>query len=62
MNSASALTINAPMHRHNIDHLPEIIDFAVEVGAQRLEIAHIQYYAWAQRQPRRAAADAREIS
>ena len=42
------LTINAPMHRQNIDHLPQIIDFAVEVDAQRIEIAHIQYYAWAQ--------------
>jgi pyrroloquinoline quinone biosynthesis protein E len=42
------LTINAPMHRQNIAHLPRIIDFAVEVDAQRIEIAHIQYYAWAQ--------------
>jgi len=43
------LTINAPMHRQNLDHLPEIIDFALEVGAQRIEVAHIQYYAWAER-------------
>jgi PqqA peptide cyclase len=43
------LTINAPIHRHNIDHLPQIIDFALEVGAQRLEVAHIQYYAWAEK-------------
>jgi pyrroloquinoline quinone biosynthesis protein E len=41
------LTINAPMHRQNIAHLPRIIDFAVETGAQRIEVAHIQYYAWA---------------
>ncbi|HTO79124.1 MAG TPA: pyrroloquinoline quinone biosynthesis protein PqqE, partial [Methylocystis sp.] len=41
------LTINAPMHRQNIAHLPQIIDFAVQSGAQRIEIAHIQYYAWA---------------
>ncbi|HMK88030.1 MAG TPA: pyrroloquinoline quinone biosynthesis protein PqqE [Methylocystis sp.] len=41
------LTINAPIHRHNIDRLPQIIDFAVEVCAQRIEVAHIQYYAWA---------------
>ncbi|HEY8261918.1 MAG TPA: SPASM domain-containing protein, partial [Methylosinus sp.] len=41
-------TINAPMHRQNLDHLPQVIDFAVEVGAQRLEVAHIQYYAWAE--------------
>jgi pyrroloquinoline quinone biosynthesis protein E len=43
------LTINAPMHRQNIDHLPAIIDFAHEVGAQRIEVAHIQYYAWAEK-------------
>jgi pyrroloquinoline quinone biosynthesis protein E len=43
------LTINAPIHRQNIDHLPQIIDFAVAVGAQRLEVAHIQYYAWAEK-------------
>lgn len=42
-----ALTINAPLHRQNIKSLPRIIDYAVEVGAGRLEIAHIQYYAWA---------------
>jgi pyrroloquinoline quinone biosynthesis protein E len=43
------LTINAPMHRQNLAHLPQIIDFAAEVGAQRLEVAHIQYYAWAEK-------------
>jgi pyrroloquinoline quinone biosynthesis protein E len=42
-----ALTINAPVHRQNLDRLPEIIDFAVEMGAGRLEVAHIQYYGWA---------------
>lgn len=42
-----ALTINAPLHRQNIDSLERIIDYSVEVGAGRLEVAHIQYYAWA---------------
>jgi pyrroloquinoline quinone biosynthesis protein E len=41
------LTINVPVHRQNIGNLPAIIDFAVEAGAGRLEVAHIQYYAWA---------------
>ncbi len=41
------LTINAPIHRHNIENLPRIIDFAVEMGAERIEVANIQYYAWA---------------
>lgn len=43
------LTINAPVHRQNIKSVPAIIDYAVEVGAERLEVAHIQYYAWALR-------------
>jgi pyrroloquinoline quinone biosynthesis protein E len=42
-----ALTINAPVHRQNLDRLDGIIDFAVEVGAGRLEVAHVQYYGWA---------------
>jgi pyrroloquinoline quinone biosynthesis protein E len=41
------LTINAPIHRHNIDNVEAIIDYAVELGAGRVEIAHVQYYAWA---------------
>ena len=41
------LTINAPMHRHNVEYLEEIIEFAVRLGAERLEVAHIQYYGWA---------------
>jgi len=41
------LTINAPVHRQNISHLPAIIDLAVNLGAQRLEVAHVQYYGWA---------------
>ena len=41
------LTLNAPIHRQNIENLPAIIDYAVELGAGRLEVAHIQYYAWA---------------
>ncbi|HSR82170.1 MAG TPA: pyrroloquinoline quinone biosynthesis protein PqqE [Hyphomicrobiaceae bacterium] len=42
-----ALTINAPVHRQNISNLPAIIDLAVKLGAQRLEVAHVQYYGWA---------------
>jgi PqqA peptide cyclase len=43
------LTINAVVHRQNLDHLGEIIDLAVDLGAQRLEVAHVQYYGWALR-------------
>ncbi len=41
------LTINVVVHRHNIERLPAMIDYAVEVGAGRIEVAHTQYYAWA---------------
>ncbi len=41
------LTLNAVMHRQNLDRLPAVIDLAVRLGAQRLEVAHVQYYGWA---------------
>jgi pyrroloquinoline quinone biosynthesis protein E len=47
------LTVNAVIHRHNIDRIPEMIQLAVDLGAQRIEIAHVQYYGWAI--PNRAA-------
>ena len=43
------LTINAVVHRQNLDHLPEIIELARGLDAQRLEIANVQYYGWALR-------------
>jgi pyrroloquinoline quinone biosynthesis protein E len=43
------LTVNAVVHRQNLDHLGEIIDMAVALGADRLEVAHVQYYGWALR-------------
>ena len=42
-----ALTINAVVHRQNIDHVTEFIDMAVELDAERLEVAQVQYYGWA---------------
>ena len=41
------LTLNAPIHRQNIGSVVDFIGLAVELGAQRLEIAHVQYYGWA---------------
>ncbi len=41
------LTVNAPVHKMNIHHLESIIELAVEMGASRLEVAHVQYYGWA---------------
>jgi pyrroloquinoline quinone biosynthesis protein E len=41
------LTLNAVVHRQNLDRLPELIDLALDLGAGRLEVAHVQYYGWA---------------
>jgi len=41
------LTLNMVVHRQNLEHLPDMIDMALALGARRLEIAHVQYYAWA---------------
>jgi len=43
------LTVNAVVHRQNLDRLGEIIELAIELGADRLEVAHVQYYGWALR-------------
>ena len=40
------LTINAVVHRHNLHELEAIVALAVELGAARLEVAHVQYYGW----------------
>ena len=41
------LTVNAVMHRANIDRIGEMVDLALALGASRVEIAHVQYYGWA---------------
>ncbi len=41
------LTINVVLHRGNIDRLSGIIALAEQLDAQRLELAHTQYYGWA---------------
>jgi pyrroloquinoline quinone biosynthesis protein E len=41
------LTINAPIHRHNMHEVPDFIDLALELDAERLEIANVQYAGWA---------------
>jgi pyrroloquinoline quinone biosynthesis protein E len=43
------LTVNAVVHRQNLARLPGMIELAVELGAGRLEVAHVQYYGWALR-------------
>jgi pyrroloquinoline quinone biosynthesis protein E len=42
-----AFTMNIVIHRRNIDRLEDMIKMGEEIGADRLEIAHVQYYGWA---------------
>lgn len=41
------LTINVVLHRANIARIEAIADLAATLGADRLELAHTQYYGWA---------------
>jgi pyrroloquinoline quinone biosynthesis protein E len=42
-----ALTLNFVVHRLNLERLPAMIAMGLELGAGRIEIAHVQYYGWA---------------
>ena len=42
-----AFSINAVLHRANLDRIGEIIELAATLGADRLELANTQYYGWA---------------
>jgi pyrroloquinoline quinone biosynthesis protein E len=44
-----ALTINVVLHRLNLDRVSDMISYAAEVGADRLELANTQYHGWALR-------------
>jgi len=41
------LTVNAVIHRANIARVENLVALALEMGAMRVEIAHVQYYGWA---------------
>jgi PqqA peptide cyclase len=41
------LTVNAVIHRANIDRIGDMVALALSLGASRIEIAHVQYYGWA---------------
>lgn len=54
-----AFTVNAVIHRANIDRVGALVEVAASLGAGRIEIAHAQYYGWALRN-RRALMPTRE--
>lgn len=41
------MVMNCVIHRLNIDYIDRIIEMAVELGAEYLELANSQYYSWA---------------
>jgi len=57
------LTLNFVIHRHNAGQVPAMIELGLELGAGRIEVAHVQYYGWGLRNramllPTRAQLDA----
>lgn len=41
------MTLNAVVHRQNLDRLPEMIDLAERLGCRRIEVATVQFHGWA---------------
>jgi pyrroloquinoline quinone biosynthesis protein E len=41
------MVLNCVLHRYNLPHVGAIIDMALELGADYLELANTQYYGWA---------------
>ena len=41
------LSLNFVIHRRNIDRLPQMIELAKAVSAERVELANVQFYGWA---------------
>ena len=40
------LSLNFVIHRRNIDRLPQMIALAETLGAERVELANVQFYGW----------------
>ena len=41
------LSLNFVIHRRNIDRLPQMINLTEALGAERVELANVQFYGWA---------------
>ena len=41
------MVLNCVLHRYNLPHIGQIIEMALEIGAEYLELANTQYYGWA---------------
>ncbi len=41
------MVLNCVLHRHNIDHVQQILEMAEAMNAEYVELANTQYYGWA---------------
>ena len=41
------MVLNCVLHRYNLPHVGQIIEMALDMGAEYLELANTQYYGWA---------------
>lgn len=40
------MVLNVVLHRYNLDHVDRIIQMAIDMGVEYLELANTQYYGW----------------
>ena len=45
--SGYPMVVNIVLHRHNLDHIETLIQTAIEIGADSIELANAQYHGWA---------------
>src|SRR5215475_4018295 len=41
------MVLNVVLHRYNLDHVGRIIEMALDMGVEYLELANTQFYGWA---------------
>ena len=41
------MVVNIVLHRHNLDHIETLIQSAIDIGADSIELANAQYHGWA---------------
>ncbi|MGN6649578.1 pyrroloquinoline quinone biosynthesis protein PqqE [Trinickia sp.] len=41
------MVLNCVLHRYNLPHVGQIIEMALDIGAEYIELANTQYYGWA---------------
>ncbi len=55
------MVLNCVLHRYNLPHVGTIIEMALQMGAEYLELANTQYYGWAWHNRQALMPDARQL-